>query len=63
MTAPYVATLNPEQRLAVEYGTEIPSPLLIIAGAGSGMRRHGASILSARNAFPMKRCSQVCDDF
>jgi DNA helicase II / ATP-dependent DNA helicase PcrA len=36
MTAPYLATLNPEQRRAVEYGGESPSPLLIIAGAGSG---------------------------
>src|ERR1700730_5089346 len=36
MTAPYLATLNPEQRRAVEHGIENPSPLLIIAGAGSG---------------------------
>jgi len=36
MTAPYLATLNPEQRYAVEYGAAEPSPLLIIAGAGSG---------------------------
>src|SRR5215471_16343370 len=36
MTAPYLATLNPEQRRAVAYGGESPSPLLIIAGAGSG---------------------------
>jgi DNA helicase II / ATP-dependent DNA helicase PcrA len=36
MTAPYLATLNPEQRRAVEYGGDGPSPLLIIAGAGSG---------------------------
>jgi DNA helicase-2/ATP-dependent DNA helicase PcrA len=36
MTAPYLATLNPEQRRAVEHGVEKPSPLLIIAGAGSG---------------------------
>jgi DNA helicase II / ATP-dependent DNA helicase PcrA len=34
MTAPYLATLNPEQRLAVEHGSD--RPLLIIAGAGSG---------------------------
>ena len=36
MTASYLATLNPEQRRAVEYGGDGPSPLLIIAGAGSG---------------------------
>jgi DNA helicase II / ATP-dependent DNA helicase PcrA len=36
MTAPYLATLNPEQRCAVEHGVASPSPLLIIAGAGSG---------------------------
>jgi ATP-dependent DNA helicase UvrD/PcrA len=36
MIAPYLATLNPEQRRAVEYGDESSSPLLIIAGAGSG---------------------------
>jgi DNA helicase-2/ATP-dependent DNA helicase PcrA len=36
MTAPYLATLNPEQRRAVEHSVEKPSPLLIIAGAGSG---------------------------
>ena len=36
MTAPYLDTLNPEQRRAVEHGVASPSPLLIIAGAGSG---------------------------
>ena len=36
MTAPYLTTLNPEQRRAVEHGVDNPSPLLIIAGAGSG---------------------------
>ena len=36
MTAPYLATLNPEQRSAVEHGVAEPSPLLINAGAGSG---------------------------
>jgi DNA helicase-2/ATP-dependent DNA helicase PcrA len=39
VTTDYLATLNPEQRRAVEYGCsaldEVP-PLLIIAGAGSG---------------------------
>ena len=33
-TAPYLSRLNPEQRQAVEHGD--PSPLLIIAGAGTG---------------------------
>ena len=33
-TAPYLSRLNPEQRQAVEHGG--PSPLLIIAGAGTG---------------------------
>src|SRR5215470_12082438 len=39
MTAPYLATLNPEQRRAVEHGgpdLAASPPLLIIAGAGSG---------------------------
>jgi DNA helicase-2/ATP-dependent DNA helicase PcrA len=34
--APYIDTLNPEQRRAVEHGIAEPSPLLIIAGAGTG---------------------------
>src|SRR5262245_19313649 len=33
---PYIDTLNPEQRRAVEHGIAEPSPLLIIAGAGTG---------------------------
>jgi DNA helicase II / ATP-dependent DNA helicase PcrA len=39
MTAPYLTKLNSEQRRAVEHGCGSPeeaSPLLIIAGAGSG---------------------------
>src|ERR1700750_215749 len=41
MAAAYLDALNPEQRLAVEHGVEPgraapASPLLIIAGAGSG---------------------------
>ena len=43
MVAPadYLAKLNPEQRQAVEHGCDtqspsLPSPLLVIAGAGSG---------------------------
>jgi len=35
-TEPYLAKLNPEQRRAVEHGIRNPSPLLIIAGAGTG---------------------------
>ncbi|MCG6204330.1 ATP-dependent helicase [Rhodopseudomonas sp. HC1] len=36
--APYLESLNPEQRCAVEHGVGAPSypPLLVIAGAGSG---------------------------
>jgi DNA helicase II / ATP-dependent DNA helicase PcrA len=34
MTKPYLESLNPEQRGAVEYGGD--QPLLIIAGAGTG---------------------------
>src|SRR6266853_3140680 len=34
MTDPFLATLNPEQRRAVDHSAE--QPLLIIAGAGSG---------------------------
>src|SRR5882724_8882944 len=41
VTAAYLAKLNPQQRRAVEHGVGIPndgigSPLLVIAGAGSG---------------------------
>jgi DNA helicase-2/ATP-dependent DNA helicase PcrA len=39
MTGAHLAHLNPEQRRAVEFGGadfRAPSPLLIIAGAGSG---------------------------
>ena len=36
MTAPYLATLNREQQRAVEHGVRDPSPLIIIAGAGTG---------------------------
>jgi DNA helicase II / ATP-dependent DNA helicase PcrA len=40
LTAPYLDTLNPEQRRAVEHGVtaegHVGAPLLVIAGAGSG---------------------------
>jgi DNA helicase II / ATP-dependent DNA helicase PcrA len=40
LTSPYLETLNPEQRRAVEHGVtadgHIGTPLLVIAGAGSG---------------------------
>lgn len=53
MTAPYLATLNPEQRPAVEHGTESPSPLLIIVGAGrSNILAHRVAHLIVRGADP-----------
>jgi DNA helicase II / ATP-dependent DNA helicase PcrA len=57
MTAPYLATLNPEQRYAVEYGAAEPSPLLIIAGAGSGKTNtlaHRVAHLIVRGADPRR---------
>jgi len=57
MTAPYLATLNPEQRCAVEHGVENPSPLLIIAGAGSGKTNtlaHRVAHLIVQNADPRR---------
>ena len=57
MTAPYLATLNPEQRYAVEHGAEEPSPLLIIAGAGSGKTNtlaHRVAHLIVRGADPRR---------
>ena len=57
MTAPYLATLNPEQRCAVEHGAEEPSPLLIIAGAGSGKTNtlaHRVAHLIVRGADPRR---------
>jgi DNA helicase II / ATP-dependent DNA helicase PcrA len=36
MTEPYLVTLNPEQRRAVEHAVKDAQPLLIIAGAGTG---------------------------
>jgi DNA helicase-2/ATP-dependent DNA helicase PcrA len=53
MTSPYLATLNPEQRRAVES----PSPLLIIAGAGSGKTNtlaHRVAHLIVQNGDPRR---------
>ncbi len=55
MIASYLATLNSEQRRAVEYGGENASPLLIIAGAGSGKTNtlaHRVAHLIVRGADP-----------
>ena len=55
MTTPYLATLNPEQRRAVEHGVANPSPLLIIAGAGSGKTNtlaHRVAHLMVQGADP-----------
>jgi DNA helicase-2/ATP-dependent DNA helicase PcrA len=57
MTAPYLATLNPEQRSAVEHGAAESSPLLIIAGAGSGKTNtlaHRMAHLIVRGADPRR---------
>jgi ATP-dependent DNA helicase UvrD/PcrA len=57
MTASYLATLNPEQRCAVEHGAAEPSPLLIIAGAGSGKTNtlaHRVAHLIVRGADPRR---------
>jgi DNA helicase II / ATP-dependent DNA helicase PcrA len=57
MTAPYLAGLNPEQRRAVEYGLDTPSPLLIVAGAGSGKTNtlaHRVAHLIVQGADPRR---------
>jgi ATP-dependent DNA helicase UvrD/PcrA len=57
MTAPYLAALNPEQRRAVEYGIENPSPLLVVAGAGSGKTNtlaHRVAHLIAQGVDPRR---------
>ena len=54
MTAPSLAGLNPEQRRAVEHG---PSPLLIVAGAGSGKTNtlaHRVAHLIVQGADPRR---------
>ena len=60
MTAAYLATLNPEQRRAVEHGCgtldQVP-PLLIIAGAGSGKTNtlaHRVAHLIVKGADPRR---------
>jgi DNA helicase II / ATP-dependent DNA helicase PcrA len=57
MTAPYLATLNPEQRRAVEHGSFDSSPLLIIAGAGTGKTNtvaHRVAHLIVQGADPRR---------
>jgi DNA helicase II / ATP-dependent DNA helicase PcrA len=57
MTAPYLAALNPEQRRAVEHGLDDLSPLLIIAGAGSGKTNtlaHRVAHLIVQGADPRR---------
>jgi len=57
MTAPYLGSLNPEQRRAVEHGDGSPSPLLILAGAGSGKTNtlaHRVAHLIAKGADPRR---------
>jgi DNA helicase-2/ATP-dependent DNA helicase PcrA len=57
---PYLARLNPAQRLAVEHGTGVgdgSGPLLVIAGAGSGKTNtlaHRVSHLIAQGTHPEK---------
>ncbi len=58
---PYLARLNPAQRLAVEHGTGVDDagsgPLLVIAGAGSGKTNtlaHRVSHLIAQGTHPEK---------
>jgi DNA helicase-2/ATP-dependent DNA helicase PcrA len=55
MIEPYLATLNPEQRRAVEYSGD--QPLLIIAGAGSGKTNtlaHRVAHLIVQRADPRR---------
>ena len=55
MTEPYLTTLNPEQRHAVEHSGD--QPLLIIAGAGSGKTNtlaHRVAHLMVQRADPRR---------
>jgi DNA helicase-2/ATP-dependent DNA helicase PcrA len=55
MTQPYLATLNPEQRHAIEHSGD--QPLLIIAGAGSGKTNtlaHRVAHLIVQRADPRR---------
>ena len=62
MSAAYLEKLNPEQRQAVEYGTEVEGqhvagPLLVIAGAGSGKTNtlaHRVAHLILKGADPRR---------
>src|ERR1051326_1676418 len=57
MTAPYLSALNPEQRRAVEHGLDHPSPLLIVAGAGTGKTNtlaHRVAHLIVQGADPRR---------
>src|SRR5213080_1720771 len=57
----HLSTLNPSQRAAAEYGTalplQLPGPLLIIAGAGTGKTTtlaHRVAHLMVRGADPRR---------
>jgi DNA helicase-2/ATP-dependent DNA helicase PcrA len=57
MTDPWLATLNAEQRRAVEHGAGEARPLLIIAGAGSGKTNtlaHRVAHLLVQGADPRR---------
>src|SRR3984885_13990125 len=61
LTAPYLDTLNPEQRRAVEHGVtadgHVGTPLLVIAGAGSGKTNtlaHRVAHLIVQGADPRR---------
>ena len=61
LTAPYLDTLNPEQRRAVEHGVtadgHVGTPLLVIAGAGSGKTNtlaHRVAHLIVNDADPRR---------
>jgi DNA helicase-2/ATP-dependent DNA helicase PcrA len=61
LTAPYLDTLNPQQRRAVEHGVtadgHVGTPLLVIAGAGSGKTNtlaHRVAHLIVNNADPRR---------